>query len=111
MHIVRAGSYSALTDFQGEFLLSLPPGSYNLTITASGMEDETIPIEVNGDVSLGDLDHGFLVWRYGHVAHRRHLGRGRRDRHSSIPDHPTKEGVEGNPGKCQALNSFHLHFL
>ncbi len=51
---VRAGSYSTLTNFQGEFLLSLPPGSYNLTITASGMEDEKIPIEVTGDISMGD---------------------------------------------------------
>jgi uncharacterized membrane protein len=53
---VRAGSYSAITNFQGEFSLSLPPGSYNLTITASGLEDRTVPIDVNGDVSLGDLD-------------------------------------------------------
>ncbi len=33
----------------------MPPGAYNLTITASGMEDMTMPIEVNGDMSLGDL--------------------------------------------------------
>ncbi len=55
---VRAGSYSAMTDFQGEFLLSLPPGSYNLTITASGREDKTIPVDVNGDMSLGELTMG-----------------------------------------------------
>ena len=53
---VRAGSYYALTNFQGEFLLSLPPGSYNLTVTASGMEDKTTPVDVNGDMSLGNLN-------------------------------------------------------
>jgi hypothetical protein len=52
---VRAGSYYAITDFQGQFLLSLPPGAYNLSISASGMEDMTMPIEVNGDIPLGDL--------------------------------------------------------
>jgi hypothetical protein len=52
---VRAGSFSTVTDFQGVFQLSLPPGSYNLTITASGMDDETIPIDVNGDMPMGDL--------------------------------------------------------
>jgi hypothetical protein len=52
---VRAGSYYAITDFQGEFLLSLPPGAYSLSISASGMQDMTMPIEVNGDMPLGDL--------------------------------------------------------
>ena len=69
---VRAGSYYAITDFQGEFLLSLPPGAYNLTITASGMEDMTMPIQVNGDMPLGDLamdssSGGMDIWLIGAV--------------------------------------------
>jgi len=52
---VRAGSYSTITNFQGEFVLTLPPGTYNLTITASGKEDKVTVINVTGDLPLGDL--------------------------------------------------------
>ncbi|MCF7920118.1 MAG: choice-of-anchor D domain-containing protein [Candidatus Cloacimonetes bacterium] len=52
--MIQVGAYTALTDMQGYFVLQLPPGAYEITITLTGYETSTtaIVVQANETVSV-----------------------------------------------------------
>jgi hypothetical protein len=52
---IRAGGQQVITDEQGRFTLSLPPGPWTLDVTFSGYLDTRFPIEV-GEKGLRELE-------------------------------------------------------
>ena len=51
--VVTVGSYSAITDEEGEYELSVPAGTYSYGITATGFVTASGSVVVDGDTTLG----------------------------------------------------------
>lgn len=50
--IVNVDGYRAYTDANGSFSISLPEGSYTITVSAPGYEEETTSVSVFSDTSI-----------------------------------------------------------